>query len=47
MILIYIILSKVTVDGAGNEHTIDFDTVKFNEPVSRLIVIENTGQVGQ
>ena len=35
------------MDGAGNNHIIDFDTVKFNEPVSRSIAITNIGQVGQ
>ena len=40
-------LADVKVDGAGNNNTIDFDTVKFNEPVSRSIVITNIGQVSQ
>ena len=37
------------MDGPGIErgNTIDFDTVKFNEPVSRSIVITNIGQVSQ
>ena len=33
------------MDGAGNNNTIDFDTVKFNEPVTRSLVIKNTGEV--